>query len=480
MSSSSSNDDEICKTTVKKSSTNDKKAKQEQKSRKSRSDPKDESKSKSQKHSNQDEDDDDQKVESDMTKTQKHTKSKQSNKSDNHKSETNDDNDDSDKEYDDSGYVFCCSDYNSDEDSEEEEEDYESDDDDDAPDSVNRTHSHHAQHHHLKDGHRTKSSNNISKSISAPSKSTSCDSDIPTDPTNEKGRKRIAKKTLQIITYGPNMGKYTVRRRNGSIEYVNIGKQISNSYKHTETIPPNRYDDYQYKPSPHIHHHGKMCKFEVLPTATFGAAKTLVQKDHLRTCVLNYASATKPGGGFLNGRQAQEESLSRQSALYVTIMNSDMYKYNRKIKDDDFYNDFMIYSSRVPVFRSSYRERLFGKREVFEASVITSAAPNLHNINKKGAFLKALSLWWNQYETRLKNRCRKILLLAIEKGNEAIVLGAYGCGVFENSPEKISKIYKELLVDEGLGKYFVKVVFAIIDKKSNNYKAFYREFKKVK
>ena len=60
------------------------------------------------------------------------------------------------------------------------------------------------------------------------------------------------------------------------------------------------------------------------------------------------------------------------------------------------------------------------------------------------------------------------------------MLGAYGCGVFENSPEKISKIYKELLVDEGLGKYFVKVVFAIIDKKSNNYKAFYREFKKVK
>lgn len=194
-----------------------------------------------------------------------------------------------------------------------------------------------------------------------------------------------------------------------------------------------------------------MCKIEVLPSSTFDAAKKLVKNDHLRTCVLNYSSGTKPGGGFLNGCQGQEESLSRQSALYVTIKDSQMYKANLE-STDDLYNDYMIYSSRVPVFRSPYRERLLSGREVFEVSVITSAAPNLNIMkNEEGPLMKTINLWWKGYKGKLTERCRKILYLAIEKGNEAIVLGAYGCGGFGNSPEKISRVFKKLLID---GKLF--------------------------
>ena len=35
--------------------------------------------------------------------------------------------------------------------------------------------------------------------------------------------------------------------------------------------------------------------------------------------VLNFASAKNPGGGFLNGSMAQEESLAIASAMYVCM-----------------------------------------------------------------------------------------------------------------------------------------------------------------
>lgn len=52
---------------------------------------------------------------------------------------------------------------------------------------------------------------------------------------------------------------------------------------------------------------------------TLEAAQTLVAENSSPVLALNFASAKNPGGGFLGGSQAQEESLARASALYECI-----------------------------------------------------------------------------------------------------------------------------------------------------------------
>ena len=61
-------------------------------------------------------------------------------------------------------------------------------------------------------------------------------------------------------------------------------------------------------------------QFEVVNETTLSAAWRLVEARNLAgTLCLNFASAKNPGGGFLGGSQAQEESLARSSGLYLAL-----------------------------------------------------------------------------------------------------------------------------------------------------------------
>lgn len=59
--------------------------------------------------------------------------------------------------------------------------------------------------------------------------------------------------------------------------------------------------------------------FEVTGESSTEAARRLADAP---VAVLNFASARNPGGGHLNGAQAQEEALCRASALYPTAIRS--------------------------------------------------------------------------------------------------------------------------------------------------------------
>ncbi|MNL76206.1 hypothetical protein D3C87_2021310 [compost metagenome] len=60
-------------------------------------------------------------------------------------------------------------------------------------------------------------------------------------------------------------------------------------------------------------------------------------------------------------------------------------------------------------------------------------------------------------------RIRYFLAVAAAKGHSAVVLGAYGCGVFRNDPLQVAGYFRQVLLDEGYQTLFDTIVFAVLD-----------------
>lgn len=114
---------------------------------------------------------------------------------------------------------------------------------------------------------------------------------------------------------------------------------------------------------------GARTAFEVTGESSLEAARRLGGD----VAVLNFASARNPGGGYLNGAQAQEEALCRASALYTCLLRAREFYDHHRAHRDPFYTDRVVHSPGVPVFRDD-RGRLLD--EPFTAGFLTSAAPN--------------------------------------------------------------------------------------------------------
>jgi uncharacterized protein (TIGR02452 family) len=186
---------------------------------------------------------------------------------------------------------------------------------------------------------------------------------------------------------------------------------------------------------------------EVTPESTLEAGRRLGPG----AAALVFASARNPGGGFLSGAKAQEEDIARASGLHSCLLTAPEFYAHHRGNGDLRYSDRVIYSPQVPVFRDddgTLLERPYG------LSFVTAAAPNLGAISTNQPDHSA------SVPTVLYGRARRVLRVAAAHGHRQIVLGAWGCGVFRNSPEAVASAFQAGLTEVAC---FDRVVFAILD-----------------
>ncbi|MEU0833530.1 TIGR02452 family protein [Streptomyces sp. NPDC005969] len=196
--------------------------------------------------------------------------------------------------------------------------------------------------------------------------------------------------------------------------------------------------------------------FEVTGESSLQAARRMTGEGPGKVAVLNFASARNPGGGYLNGAQAQEEALCRGSALYATLLRVPGHYAHHRAERSAFYTDRVIHSPGVPVFRDD-RGRLLDIP--CTVGFLTSPAPNAGVIRSRTPEDAP------RIPAALASRAERVLEVAAVCGYRRLVLGAWGCGVFRNDPAQVAGAFRALLTDGGrFAGHFEQIVFGVLDR----------------
>ncbi|MFV0330776.1 MAG: TIGR02452 family protein [Dysgonomonas sp.] len=281
--------------------------------------------------------------------------------------------------------------------------------------------------------------------------------------SNRNKRVESALQTLDII----KQGFYIVND-----EKIDIAQTIEESVKKATLYIPEYFDKRLSYIEKEISERDFQTNITVKNCTAMEAAAELLSQGGKTGC-LNFASAKNPGGGFLGGAQAQEESLARASALYPTQMKyfKELYEYNRA-QNTYLYSDYMIYSPDVIFFKDD-RDDLLAKPYVLD--ILTSPAVNI------GAMIQNNRLdEKDKAEQTMMSRMDKLLSIFVSQEVDNLILGAWGCGVFRNQPEDVAHYFAHYLLNDGkYAKCFKNIIFAVFDtgKKQENINAFTQTFK---
>lgn len=263
---------------------------------------------------------------------------------------------------------------------------------------------------------------------------------------DRRGLKKIAQETVEWLECGCN--EFPRLREEAQLaaraSRVFTGDELDAMKQKTGRRPPR----------------AEMTAIQVTAESTLEAARRLPGA----VCLV-FGSARRPGGGFLNGASAQEESVARGSGLYaVETKHTGLYIQKDRVRAP-FYTHDMIYAPDVPVFRD--RDDL-PLDAMFRTGLIVACAPNKSSARGKQR---------EACDRVLVERAGYVLALAAEKRHTTVVLGAWGCGVFGNDPHVLAEAFASMLTNEGpFAHTFRCVVFAMMDETSPAFRVFRQKF----
>lgn len=214
--------------------------------------------------------------------------------------------------------------------------------------------------------------------------------------------------------------------------------------------------------------YGEKAKVVISKKRSFEAAAGYKSQ---KVMVHNFASATGPGGGVTRGATAQEECLCRCSGLYFCLNTQAMwdgfYKPHRNA-NDPINNGDIIYTPGITVFKSdTANPQLMPESDWYDVDIVTCAAPKLRQVKIKDKELQEI------HEKRL----RRILEVSLANGRDTVILGAFGCGAFQNNPEAVAAANRNVIKDYLHA--FKNIEFAVYcsPRDDQNYRIFNRVLK---
>lgn len=133
-----------------------------------------------------------------------------------------------------------------------------------------------------------------------------------------------------------------------------------------------------------------------------------------------------------------------------------------------------IYVPEATVFRAGAKDDFALLDTPYYMSFVAVAAINHPEQDRDGNICE-------EDAALTKNKMRTMLRIGLLNGHDSIVLGAFGCGAFNNPPKHIARLFHEVIDEKEFKDKYKLIAFAILEDhnspRGGNLQPFIEEFK---